>query len=402
MKLKEDLSILLVMFAVLMAVIGICSSASAIPAHRSTSYGVNRSGAGYTTGGCAHCHDTFNPSSCGVNWLMFFAPNNPESQSDNFCFQCHKETGSVQVGGIPNNNYGDTFGGGTNTFAGIYEAFNNAGAYASSHDLATVKDYAKSQDWGEWVNDDTNACLVCHQVHLSQKNFPVVINNDGGVNTAVRRGNDVVTHPSNLWGDEPQIVSGQAEMMSDWTTGYQAPLRGDSGYEPGPAGSIVQDGSNLPNFVEYCAGTCHKERHVPGRDAVNWTEHSTQDWPGNPSRHGKASAIYTPGLEFGSLKLPYSDSFRGSYVLSCTDCHEPHGSTNPTLLRTTVNGESGLSTGGPGYSELGGYWYDWCQACHDLTDHPGVSLGARCGDSMGCHLYTPDSDNNGGDHGYIF
>jgi hypothetical protein len=371
-------------------------------AHGNDSYGVSRSGAGHAKGNCAHCHETFSAATCGANWLMFFAPNNPTSQTDNFCLECHKGTGSVQADGLANQDYGATFGGGIATFTNIYDAFNDPGPYASSHDLATVKSHAENSDWGGWLNDNTSACLICHNVHWSQKNFPVVVNNDGGVNTAVRRGDDVNIDPNNLWGDEPQTISGHAEMMSDWTTRYQAPLRGDSGYEPGPAGSTVQDGSNLPNFVEFCAGTCHKERHVPDRDSVNWTEHSTNDWPGNPSRHGIASAIYNPGYEFGSLRFPYDDSLRGSYVLSCTDCHEPHGSTNATLLRTTVNGVSGLSTGGPGHLDSGGKWYDFCSACHDLTDHPFASQTASCGDVVGCHMFTPDPQNNGGDHGYIF
>ena len=160
-------------------------------AHRSTWYGVNRSGAGHAKGDCAHCHETFSSATCGANWLMFFAPNNPTSQTANFCLECHKGTDSVQADSFTNQDYGATFGGGIATFTGIYDAFNDPGTYASSHDLATIQSYARGQNWGNWVNDDTNACLVCHNVHWSQKNFPVFVNNDGGVNTAVRRGNDV-------------------------------------------------------------------------------------------------------------------------------------------------------------------------------------------------------------------
>ncbi len=315
--------------------------------------------------------------------------------------------GSVQAGGIVNNEYGATFGGGAPKFDSVYDAFNPLGTWASSHDLSEVQSYARGKSWGEWMTAGTNACLVCHDQHLSQKNFPVEIYDpvNGGVKTAVRRGNDVISNPGDLWGDEPASVSGRNEMMSDWASGYtyQAPYRGDSGYEPGPAGSTVQGGSNLPNFVDACTETCHSQA-INGCEAVNWTTDPGQ--PGTPSAHGRAAANNAAG-DWGWLKPPYSDSLRGSYVLSCTDCHEPHGSSNATLLRTTVNGVSGLTTGNKGgVVPDGGYWYYWCQACHDLTynfetgeGHMVIWPEARCGDSIGCHLRT---DGDGGDHGYQF
>jgi len=385
-------------------------------AHGDGSTGVKREGTSYPQGNCTHCHDTFDDSICGANALMLFAANNPTSQTDNFCFQCHKGTGSVQVDGITNNDYGATFGGGTPIFASVYDAFNPSGTYASSHDLADVQAYARGRTWGSWMTADTNACLVCHDQHLSQKNFPVQISPYGGVTTAVRRGNDVLDYPGDLWGDEPYSVSGRNEMMSDWVSNpsyvYQAPYRvGGTTYEP--AGDATADGSNLPNFVDACAQTCHRKDIDPenGPIAVNWKLTSSDTWPGTPSKHGRAAADNAAG-DWGWLKPPYSEASRGSYVLSCTDCHETHGSTNATLLRTTVNGVSGLTTGDKGcnYPD-GGYWYDWCQACHDLTynpetgeGHPVIYPTARCGDSMGCHLFkTPGyEDCPGGDHGFYF
>ena len=111
-------------------------------------------------------------------------------------------------------------------FDNIYDAFNPIHTeqcpYPSSHDLALVQDHARNRDWGTWMTDDTNACLVCHDGHLSQKNFPVQTNLIGGVKTALRRGNDVIDHSGDLWGDEPEAVSGRLEMMSDWTSGQPA------------------------------------------------------------------------------------------------------------------------------------------------------------------------------------
>ncbi len=406
-------------------------------AHGDTSCGVHRSGAGCPKGDCAHCHDTFNSSICGVNDRMLFVSDNPTSQTDNFCYQCHKGTGSVQVGGITNNEYSATFGGGTVMFDCIYDALNPASTvdfpFPSFHGLASVQGYARGRTWGSWMTADTNACLVCHYPHLSQKNSPVEINAHGGVNTVVRRGNDVNDDPGDLWGDEPAAVSGRNEMMSDCASGYvyQAPLRGDSGYEPGPAGSTIQDGSNLPNFVDACAQTCHRNDidSVNGPIAVNWKETTSSEWPGTPSKHGMAAADNAPG-DWGWLKPPYIETLRGSYVLSCTDCHEPHGSPNATNLRRTVNGvtippvtfpdprpqtyedvEIGDSTGAEGWVYPdGGFWYHWCSACHDLTynyqtgeGHVVIYEYARCGDYVGCHLFhTPGNLGPGGDHGYWF
>jgi hypothetical protein len=387
-------------------------------AHGNSTDGVNRSGTpdteAYDTGACTHCHDTYDGSTCGVNVLMLFAPNNPTSQTDNFCFQCHKGTGSVQVGGITNNDYGATFGGATPMFTSIYDAFNPSGTYASSHDLLDLQAYARGRAWGSWMTTDTNACLVCHDSHLSQKNFPVQASPEGGVKTAVRRGNDVNDYPGDLWGDEPYSVSGRNEMMSDWASAYvyQAPYRvGGTTYEP--AGDATADGSNLPNFVDACAQTCHRKDidATNGPIAVNWKLSSSDTWPGTPSKHGRAAADNAAG-DWGWLKPPYSESSRGDYVLSCTDCHETHGSTNATLLRTTVNSVAGLTTGDKGcnYPD-GGYWYYWCQTCHDLTYNPETQEGhpviwpeARCGDSMGCHLFKTSGYDQcpGGNHGYYF
>jgi len=408
-------------------------------AHGDTSTGVKREGISYPQGNCTHCHDAFDNSICGVNALMLFAANNPTSQTDNFCFQCHKtEPDSMQDSMVANNEYSATFGGGTVMFESIYDALNPASTadfpFPSSHGLSAVQSYARSRSWGDWMTADTNACLVCHDQHLSQKNFPVEIYDpvDGGVKTAVRRGNDAVDHPGDLWGDEPAAVSGRNEMMSDLvgiTYVYQAPLRGDSGYEPGPAGSTVQNGSNLPNFVDACAETCHSQDIDVdnGPIAVDWTT----------SMHGLAAADNAAG-DWGWLRPPYDDANRGEYVLSCTDCHEPHGSPNATTLRRTVNGvtippttfpdprpqgyedvDIGDSTGAEGWVwPDGAFWYNWCSACHDLTFNPQTMEGhiaaweyARCGDNVGCHLFhTPDEGmppppggvGPSGDHGYWF
>ena len=354
-------------------------------AHGNATYGVNRStatcenwpGGVCSIGSCAHCHDTFDGSICGVNELMLFAPNdNPSSQTGNFCFQCHKGSGFVQDGGVTNHTYSKNFGGGAATFTTIYDAFNPAtGSTPSSHNLADVLNHAVSREIG--FTSDINACLVCHDQHLAQQNYPVTLSGLGGVKTAIRRPLDYASPPTNLWGDE----SGSNELMSDYTANYQAPYYvGGSNYEP--ANDTTADGSNLPNFKNFCTNQCH------GTNAVYSTERTACltiiDWGTTGDQHGKRHK--DGGM--GYTLPPYGDNGK-NYVLSCTDCHEPHGSENEWLLRTCVNGKDNISVPFSGK----GKWWDFCTACHVLTG--GTNM---------YHKPEPTSPNGCPDchyHGYV-
>ena len=354
-------------------------------AHGNLTTGVNRSGASYPTGDCAHCHDTFDDSICGVNPLMLFELDNPDSQTHNFCFQCHASDGAAQQ--VTNYTYSRNFGGGTATFTTIYDAFNPI--TGSSHHLRSIQDYVTGKGG---FTEDTNPCVVCHNPHTAQDNYPVTVYETlGGVNTAIRRSAHYQDNSSNLWGDEDYSHSGYDERLYDLSPDYQAPYYvGKTSYEP--AGDDTDDGSNLPNFGRFCYD-CHVYSNVYSKEqgrylcAVNYYS----------SAHLGVSAN---GGGFGVLRAPYSETSRGVYILSCTDCHEPHGSTNPTLLRETVNGESGLSSGGRGTS-TSCRWYYWCSACHDLTSHPVIWPEARCGQYVGCHL-SDGLGGGGGNHGYQF
>jgi hypothetical protein len=330
-------------------------------AHGDNSIGVNRSGTTYDIGDCTHCHDTFDDTFCGVNDYMLFYPNNPASQTDNFCFQCHSNsTDSVQVGGITNNTYSANFGGGTPTFTTIYDAFNpTTGATPSSHNLSDILDLvAGYHDF----TSQTNACLACHNQHLAQQNYPVTESLLGGVLTAIRRPVDNDTAPGNLWGDE------SGELMSDYWNGhagrYQQPYFVDefsTKFEPSGT-SVVTDGSDLPDYVTFCLG-CHVHP-VPsterGYDLVSIA------WGASGDQHG--SRHEDGGM--GDTLPPYGNSSR-NYVLSCTDCHEPHGSENEWLLRTTVNGKDNISIPPTGL----GKWYDFCTACHEFDPQsPGTNM----------------------------
>jgi hypothetical protein len=370
-------------------------------AHGDPTSGVNRSGTECPTGtpcpqgDCTHCHETFAPSICGVNELMLFAPNNPTSQTDNFCFQCHRDPDSAaQSEMIENKDYGSTFGGGTANSTNIKDAFalgKPVGTWddGSSHNLLFIRNWVSTKAPGDWITESTNACALCHHVHYSQKNhdpypgFPPY-------KTAIRRPqapSSGVNKPWNLWGDE----TGSFELMGLWSDGeytnlYQAPERVGGGYEPAGQSSPT-DGSNLPNFVTFCTA-CHgvqiptADHDAPVEDGRNL---SAIDWTQTGDKHGKLTGDGSP---FGMKKWPYSQEDPSyNYVLACTDCHEPHGSPSPFLLRTSVNGTDNITVTVGANGEL--YMYNFCLACHTLdlphqTWHPETE---DCSSGGVCHAH---------------
>ncbi len=364
-------------------------------AHGDHTSGVNRSsatcenwpGEECVTGSCAHCHDTFDPNFCGndPNGLMLFAPKNPTSQTNNFCFQCHDRDSSVQA--VTNYSYSKTFGGGSSTTPDdIKDAFNfgrpnQASTTGSSHNLNKMRSWLINN--GAWLTTDTIACLACHDHHLAQQNTGADPHPFGGVKTAIRRTTDGASGTAaNQWGDEPLATSGNKEMMSDYTNKYQAPYYGDisaEGWEPSyePAGDDTSDGSNLPNFNGFCL-VCHAYSignsktdadpvWIGGRNlrAIRWGTNG--DAHGGRADSPNDDPTCTPPV-YGSLKPPYNEPDK-NYILACTDCHEPHGSRNVFLLRTHVNGKD-LSAFLP-ISELTPMesegFYEFCTACHEVN-----------------------------------
>jgi hypothetical protein len=347
-------------------------------AHGNATYGVNRIGLlsfGYSKGNCVQCHEqhaSIGGPTAGPYQFLLFYQNNPSSQNDNFCFQCHKGVGSVQFGGITNYTYSKNFGGGAQTYTNIYDAFNPLAGTASSHNLSDVLSHAITRNIGFTSNN--NACVVCHNPHTAQRNYPVALSGLGGVNTALRRPVDYATQNTNLWGDEDLAHSGLNERMIDYDTKYMAPYY-NGGLTFEPANDSTYNGSNLPNFVNFCVSQCHTRNDVystaRGRNLTAITWEATGDQHGrnfDPSGLGVTVAPYT-NINF-------------NYVLSCTDCHEPHGSTNEWLLRTCVNGKDNISVPGP-YR-----WLDFCTACHTVEEHysPWDST-TNCNQSGVCHQH---------------
>jgi len=347
-------------------------------AHGDRSYGVSRSGTGYQTGDCTHCHDTFNQSTCGVNELMFFAPYASTSQSDNFCFECHKGAGSCQDPAFNNYNYSYMASGDTSITcpSNILEAFlfideagnsvSNCGSdYGTSHKLTDIKTFITGK-WG--YTADSNPCTACHIPHLAQRDAHTSGNR--GWLVSLPSGH---THTSTwrLWGDDPD------ERMDQHTT-YQAP-NAASGYEPD--GSDTIDGSNLTDYVTFCTD-CHDNSNiiystVLGRDLY------TIDW--STEKHGGGAASDC----CDDILSPYQQAQCGSYILACTDCHEPHGAPNIYLIREKVNNGdvtvlTGTSEGPCGGGRINKEWVYLCERCHDglradsYHTHPTDVNGEGC------------------------
>ncbi len=351
-------------------------------AHRSTSYGVDRSGAGYDVGDCAHCHETFDSDICDSNELMLFAPVNPTSQTDNFCFQCHKGDGSAQVDGVTNYNYSTTFSGGSVIFDNMYDAFNPEPG-GSSHSLEGIQSFllggafktATGDDWS--LYQIRNPCDACHNPHMAQKNND---NPYDATKVAISRPSDL----NNLWGDDT------SERMNAYTSGYQAPhWSGGTHYEP--ADDSTQDGSNLSDYVTLCTD-CHNTYNIIYSTNLGRNLKSI-NWGSSGDKHGGRNAAENEDYNCYDLVSPYSEALKQgghNYVLACTDCHEPHGSPAPYLLRMQVNSKS-LS-----YSEsLNAFYSDLCTACHlekscsygspcSSNSHPGP--GGNCSH---CHYHGP-------------
>jgi hypothetical protein len=368
-------------------------------AHGNSLEGVNRSGTDHPIGDCAHCHETFDNSVCVQYHFMLFYDDLAAYQT--FCTTCHGPSLTWQP--TVNYPYAKNFGGATQTwYPDIYTQFadNNSlpAVCGSRHHMGQVRAGLVGpvgQGWG--FNDDPNPCVACHNPHAGQRNHPVAdVSGGGKLNTAIRRPSHYKsTDPADaLWGDDT------GERMSDYAASvggtYQAPYHtGPTKFEPSGNAS-PSDGSDLPDYVAFCMD-CHKyTQYDPDRGgatvkAIVW-DYTHGPYP---DIHGAAPANTVDAADMecmtteSSLKPPYVDFPSSDYVLSCLDCHEPHGTYKRLhLIRLRINGEAV----GPDSPETACNqdWAKICERCHDLNH--GVSSGC-----VGCH-----GSQDAGFHGTVF
>lgn len=188
---------------------------------------------------------------------------------------------------------------------------------------------------------------------------------------------------SGIWG----AISGQK--MNDY--------KGSGTYEP--FGGDSMSATDLPDYVNLCSD-CH------GTGGMSASDHGQINWAGDV--HGKGSAgppnggglipdwwtagkavswdldsaldptgtswpVITRGKgEQVWTREPYDQVTRianGNFTLSCTDCHEAHGSAKSSMLRPSLSGDAGN-------------WNTLCNNCHFYYGkwHSGMSCG-----NAGCH-----------------
>ncbi len=337
-------------------------------AHGNSEFGVNRSDidgqyADFATGNCAHCHETHaslqgaepSPVSGPQAHALFTSSfdstrtQNPYLETDNFCFSCHSEASGQQV---INQNYSTAFGGAT---AGtgpqsINEAFNQA----SYHNLYDIWSFLQNNPFYPGYSAASNPCSACHNSHLAKRNW-----DNGQAGFPLLSSISKPNASNSLWGE--------LEVMSTYSS-YEAPFAFTDSREPAGVGD--PDGVNTPDYVGFCI-SCHNPDNniwstVLNRELkeINWGETGLgQDKHGALTRDG-ADYFREPYLTAGVIKT--------NFVLSCLDCHEPHGSANIMLLRSRINGEalegSVVSTDVMSYA---------CKRCH--TDD--LAAGAGTGEA---------------------
>jgi hypothetical protein len=396
-------------------------------AHGNTSDGVNRTSIaafGYSIGNCAHCHEQHasiggvqpEPSGGAPQEYELFK-NLFVDQISAFCYGCHDSltSGSQYQVSMPNQ-YDYSWIAGHDTTSSnncpdnIKYAFrfiqddcsgsrnNNCNSsVGSAHCLEDIKQYIKNTpSWNFGAGPTVNPCSGCHNPHRAQQDTHTTGRLQG------QKLASVVSRPSahskdnnawELWGDDLDERMSYYALNRDGGGGtYQAPCQYPwsstcSLFEPD--GSSTADGSNLFDTVTFCQD-CHGNSSNPVHSTRLGRDLDVINWGSDPvlgNQHGQNS---DNGVGGGGMYLnaPYPRNAMMSaspdYVLSCLDCHEPHGSPNEFLLRQEVNGvQVNVVHGGP---VSGGDWCGFCSACHEQP-HGGPNCAGMAIPCWNCHTH---------------
>ncbi len=326
------------------------------------------------------CHATGH----GSNLQNLLAPSTGEPGTDNtneeegFCYGCHTE-GMVMNDAVSG--------------PGLADDIEQAFAIGGANQRHSVRDSEADHTFIVGANTYELECTTCHNPHVvtgkyweaDQDKSPVTRPDfSDPTNNSVAMG-------TVLWGD------GAGEKMADYVGGgtYRTP-NGDP-----------FSGSQLPDYVSFCQD-CHAG--MPAPSPANPGSHGGISWGGAANHHGTDSANvpnggglvpdwYTCGKFVGAGGIyggptqwpilprgkgeqiwsrgPYNQEERiagANFVLSCTDCHEGHGSAVRSMIRSKLNDRDGSGTT---------IWNSSCNACHYYYSnwHAGMSCG-----NASCHV----------------
>lgn len=351
-----------------------------LSAHGDPDFGVLRRGMPepYATqgqGNCAHCHSQHGTID-GVN----SSPNNdapspfalfantfsgksqaPYQQVDLFCFYCHCSSGqSLQddynkptvrdpsVSHMTNRDYSATFGLASGGPDNIMDTFNQASTSptGSNHNLLGLQNYGK--DHLPYFKDNSDPCTVCHNPHIARRNKE---NLDKSEYATISLPSD----HSNHWGDE------DGEQMFNYTGNYRAPyvFNKTNEYEPAGFPTDADHAAKLmPDYNTFCL-ECHGP-DSPTIVRINGGTLKKIDWAtpggGDDLNSGDKHGVNIATDDVDTI-APYSDTT--NLVLSCCDCHEPHGSPYASLIRRSINGTL-VDPIGTGLNGRG----NQCRQCH--------------------------------------
>lgn len=314
-------------------------------AHGNSAAGVSRtatSNEGYARGNCGHCHEQHSslagsepsPGNGAAPFTLFnqnfdtSAITSPYQESANFCFFCHNTlTSSGQQ--VNNFDYSQNFGCATLGEVDIRSTMNQA----SNHNLYDVYNWARTEF--SWFTDSSNPCNACHNPHLAKDNAG---NAQDPAFSAISKPSD----HSTLWG-----VGITETMGNTYGVSYE-PLFCDDSHanrEPAASNNAVQGRENTPDYIGFCTDCHTSTANIYSTNLGRYLKKI--DWNVGGDKHGAqltdghdfipAGHIITPRIGGGGLvQPPYT--IGNDYVVSCLDCHEPHGSDNIMLLRRRVNG----------------------------------------------------------------
>jgi hypothetical protein len=318
-------------------------------------------GFGYSRGNCAHCHEqhasiggsepdpvTGNPSSFSLFANNFSGVSSGGyTETDNFCFYCHNNTASAQV--VLNNDYSQTFGCAGQGKTSLLETMNQL----SAHNLYDIIDNFADGTYS-WFTNESNPCNACHNPHLAKQN-------KSDATDPTLSAISLLSNHFTLWGTTET-------MESSYNTRYEPPIC-TTNREPAGSADANTGRANTPDYVAFCTD-CHDDTNLISSTplGVNLT---TIDWE-TGDKHGRIAARADV-----TLREPYVSAGTGNFVLSCLDCHEPHGAPNIMLIRRRVNGSDliGGTITTPITDLNSNQWGYLCRKCHPDDDE--ANAGTR-------------------------